>query len=651
MLLDLSAAEAVELLWDQDPLDRDKGQYPEAARRSYALQIGRIWRGSQAAVPSIRKIVVLVTEDWFALSHFRPLIEFCGRISSEVVVVTHSTGRAEEIEALGARLIPFNYARGGLDPAGNFAISRRLREIIDREDPDVVHAIALKPIMLAGLACSRHRALVVHLTGTGYLAIARSWIGRSLRCLVFSTLARLVSRQKTRLILENPDDLALLMSFGADPAHQPTIVGGAGVNALQFRALPQPQNITPVIAFAGRMIRSKGVGTLMAARDVLRSRGIDVRFELFGPLDTENRDAVLLDEIARWTQVPDTNWGGSTNDVREIWRKADICVVPSLAGEGMPRAMLEAAACARPLIVTDTPGCRHFVRNGIEGRVVPPGDPDALADAIAELVGCSGLRSRMGKAARARFESGYTERHVVAAYRSVYCHDWHGSLASNVPVRLEAREKSTVVAHAPRGRQMMKRSLDLAAAIVGLAVSLPLLIILGLLIRGRSRGPALFAQKRVGRHGGTFTCYKLRTMRADVGDLPTHTVDDNVVTPLGRILRRTKLDELPQLWNVLRGDMSLVGPRPCLPCQTELIFERQARGVLGARPGITGLAQINGCDMSRPKRLARWDAAYTRKSSLKLDLYILLRTIWFLTPRRRKRPSHRIDEFQPQVAP
>jgi lipopolysaccharide/colanic/teichoic acid biosynthesis glycosyltransferase len=143
-----------------------------------------------------------------------------------------------------------------------------------------------------------------------------------------------------------------------------------------------------------------------------------------------------------------------------------------------------------------------------------------------------------------------------------------------------------------------------------------------------SRANPIFAQRRVGRHQRGFTCYKLRTMRPDTREAATHEVSQAAVTRVGRFLRRTKLDELPQLWNVLRGEMSLVGPRPCLPSQHELIAKRQELGVYALRPGITGPAQVQGIDMSNPQRLALVDQQYLRQSSVRGDLALILRTLF-----------------------
>jgi O-antigen biosynthesis protein WbqP len=153
---------------------------------------------------------------------------------------------------------------------------------------------------------------------------------------------------------------------------------------------------------------------------------------------------------------------------------------------------------------------------------------------------------------------------------------------------------------------MSIRILDVIFAVFGILIAFPILTILYLL-GYFDTGRPLFFQKRVGRMGSSFTLLKFRTMKVNTASVATHLADSSAVTKFGKFLRVTKLDELPQLWNVVKGEMSLVGPRPCLFSQEELIDERSRRDVLTARPGITGLAQVNGIDMSDPKLLAEFD--------------------------------------------
>jgi O-antigen biosynthesis protein WbqP len=174
---------------------------------------------------------------------------------------------------------------------------------------------------------------------------------------------------------------------------------------------------------------------------------------------------------------------------------------------------------------------------------------------------------------------------------------------------------------------MSKQIFDRLIAVISSTIFVPIILILIVAIRLTSSGPGIFRQQRVGQNGKLFTCYKLRTMYADTQDRPSHLTARSAITPLGSVLRRTKLDELPQLWNIALGDMSFVGPRPCLPSQHELIRLRTERGLYGLRPGITGVAQVNGVDMSDPIALVNIETQYLNTMGLVEDLRLILLTI------------------------
>jgi lipopolysaccharide/colanic/teichoic acid biosynthesis glycosyltransferase len=169
------------------------------------------------------------------------------------------------------------------------------------------------------------------------------------------------------------------------------------------------------------------------------------------------------------------------------------------------------------------------------------------------------------------------------------------------------------------------RFLDVVLSAVGLAAAAPLMVFI-VVVGYFDTGAPLFRQVRVGRNQKPFVLYKFRTMRVDAPQVATHEASPELITPWGRFLRRSKLDELPQLWNVLKGDMSLVGPRPCLPTQTELIAERERLGVFAVRPGMTGLAQLSGIDMSTPGLLAETDAKMLRERRVRTYLRHVLDT-------------------------
>ncbi len=369
-----------------------------------------------------RKVVLCVTEDWFVLSHFQPLIAVLREVAHAVVVITRSSGRLGEIEALGARVIDFDFRRSSSHPVREAQSAWSLARILEAEDADVVHLVAMKPVVLGGLALklvpSCH--VVLHMTGLGLLGFGTGRLLQLYRAGALRLMASTLRRPTSYLLVENPDDLALLRARGVDPGPRFAILGGAGVDSEAFPAMPPPRNNAPVAAFVGRMIRPKGVDVLMQALDRLRQRKVPLRLELYGAEDMDNPEALSRDDLISWCAKRDAGWFGHVDDVREVWRRGDIFVLPARSREGMPRALLEAAACARPLLVTDVPGCRHFVRDGVEGFVVPPEDADALANALERLARDPDLRRRMGEAARLRLLHGFTEAHVKQSLRATY---------------------------------------------------------------------------------------------------------------------------------------------------------------------------------------------------------------------------------------
>ena len=251
-----------------------------------------------------------------------------------------------------------------------------LARILRAENPDVVHLIAMKPIVLgsAALAVSGTRPAVVHMTGLGLLGFATSALVRLSRAGSMRLIARTIRKPSSFLLVENTDDLEFLRAQGVDPGPRFAVLPGAGSTPMRSPPCPAPQR-DPVAAFVGRMIRPKGVDILMSAFEQLEAQGSPLRLELYGPSDSTPMR--LLRTCWRHGARRTTRAGRAARPtIREVWRSADMFVLPARGGEGMPRAMLEAAACARPLIVTDVPGCRHFVRDGVEGFVVPPNDVD-----------------------------------------------------------------------------------------------------------------------------------------------------------------------------------------------------------------------------------------------------------------------------------
>src|SRR5215212_2544303 len=356
-----------------------------------------------------KRLAFVVTEDWFFASHFLPMAQAARELGLEVAVVTRVRDHRAAIEAAGAKVIALEAERRSLNPMAAGYAAGRLAAILKAWRPDIVHCSALRAILIGGAAAlmAGIPRRVYALTGLGFLGARQDLVGRGAR-IAARMLVRGLETRQTRYLFENPEDAALI---GLDPgdASRVTILGGAGVDAA--RLCPQPPPQPPLkVAVVARMLWSKGADVAGAA----------VELSLYGAPDPSNPKAVPEETLQAWSSVPGVTWHGRTDDVAGVWRDHHVCCLPSRGGEGLPRTLLEGAACGRALVTTDVPGCWRFVRDGIEGLLVPPGDAAALAGAFATLAADPALVARMGGAARARVLDGFTERDVMAAVKRVY---------------------------------------------------------------------------------------------------------------------------------------------------------------------------------------------------------------------------------------
>ena len=366
-----------------------------------------------------RSLVFIVTEDWFFASHFLPMAEAARELGLDVAVVTRVRDHRGAIEATGARVIPLEADRKSLNPIAAGFASGQLAAILKSEKADIVHCIALRGILVGGFAAAMAgiERRIYALTGLGLLGARKDAVGRWGRRAV-RLLVRGLETKKTQFLFENRDDPALL---GLDPdSARVTVVGGAGVDPDLLSPQPLPPMPPLKAAIVARMLWSKGIDVAVEAVRVARSRGASVELSLFGAPDPSNPKAIPEETLRAWDAQDGVSWHGATSNVAAVWRDHHVACLPSRGGEGLPRTLLEGAACGRAILTSDVPGCRALVRDGIEGRLVPPDDAPRLADALAELASDAFLVERMGKAARQRVLDGFTTRHVQEAVQELY---------------------------------------------------------------------------------------------------------------------------------------------------------------------------------------------------------------------------------------
>ncbi len=367
-----------------------------------------------------RHVVFVVTEDWFFASHFLPMARAALGLGHRVTVVARVRDHRGAIEAVGAGVVPFEAERSSLNPMTAGDAAGRLAATLKALQPDLVHCIALRGILIGGVACSMAGVprRVYALTGLGLLGARRDRTGRLLRGVLGALIRGPLAMARTRFLLENPDDAGLIGFDPSDP--RIVLVGGAGVDPETFAPRPLPAMPPLKVVLVARMLWSKGIDTAVAAVRSARAAGAPVTLTLVGAPDPSNR-RTIPEATLRGYEGDGIAWAGPTADVTGTLAAHHVACLPSRGGEGLPRSLLEAAACGRTLLTTDVPGCRRLVRDGIEGLVVPPDDPSALAAALVRLAGDPALVARLAAGARDRIlTGGFTEAAVAGTVAALY---------------------------------------------------------------------------------------------------------------------------------------------------------------------------------------------------------------------------------------
>jgi glycosyltransferase involved in cell wall biosynthesis len=371
--------------------------------------------------PARPKLLYLVTEDWYFWSHRLPMARAAKKAGFDVVVATRVDQHRERIEAEGFRVVPLSWQRRSVSPTGALAAIREIDAVYRRERPAIVHHVAMKPVLLGGLAAiaAGVPAVVNALTGLGSAFLGTG----GLKSRVAGTVARpmlrtVLKRPNSRLILQNADDRDLLVDRKLVKADSVSLIRGSGIDVKHFAVLPEPEG--PVtVGFVGRLLEDKGVRPLVEAHQALRAQGLDVRLILAGTPDPENPTSVQPAELERWTALPGIELPGHIADVREVWKRAHIAVLPSRR-EGLPKSLLEAASCGRAIVATNVPGCREVAHAGENALLVPPDDAAALAEAIGTLARDAELRHRFARASRKLVESDMAADRIGAKTVELY---------------------------------------------------------------------------------------------------------------------------------------------------------------------------------------------------------------------------------------
>lgn len=367
------------------------------------------------------KLLFVVTEDWYFVSHRLPLAVAAQSAGFEVTVATRVGHHGDEIRNAGIRLIPITLSRQGGNPITEVSALWRLYR---HEKPDIVHHVALKPVMLGALAAwlAHVPAQVNAVAGLGWLFSSTNSIVRLVRPPFRWILAWLLDKDRSLTIAQNPEDMALLEHSGVTISRL-RLIRGSGVDIHVFRPVKPPP--APIcIVLVARMLWTKGIKEFVEAARLLACKNANARFVLVGEPDPANPASVPKEQLQNWHGTHGIEWLGHRDDMPSVLQAAHIACLPSYR-EGVPKSLLEAAACGLPMVATDTPGCREIVRENVNGFLVPRRDAHALAAALKKLIDDAEMRRSMGEQSRQRAEQEFSLdiviRQTLALYREILC--------------------------------------------------------------------------------------------------------------------------------------------------------------------------------------------------------------------------------------
>jgi glycosyltransferase involved in cell wall biosynthesis len=368
-----------------------------------------------------RRLMFVVNNPAFFMSHRVPVALAAQQAGYDVHVATMDGPAVADIQALGMTHHAIPMTRSGKHPLQELGTLLALVRLFRRVRPDVVHLVTIKPVLYGGIAAriARVPGMVAAISGLGFVFLSNSLKMRLVRAVVARLYRVALGHPNSRVIFQNANDRDLLKSLGAVRDEQVVMIRGAGVDLEAYRASPEPPAPPVVVTMVARLLRDKGVREFVEAAALLRARGMPVTMQLVGGLDAGNPASATQQEVDAWQRDGAVQALGERSDIAELYAASHIAVLPSYR-EGLPKSLIEAAACGRAVVTTDVPGCRDAIEPGQTGLLVPVRDAQSLADAIARLTEDAALRQRMGAAGRALAEREFDIKRVARIHVELY---------------------------------------------------------------------------------------------------------------------------------------------------------------------------------------------------------------------------------------
>ena len=372
-------------------------------------------------MPAAPALLYVVNIPRFFVSHRLPLALAARERGFDVHIATSIQDQpsAQIIRDSRLPLHPLPISQHGINPFAELRAILALTQLYRRLQPDLLHHVSIKPVLYGGIAAriSGRERVVQAMSGLGYVFVSDAPKARLLRFVTAPLFRAATASPGARMIFQNADDQRRFVDGGLIAERKSVLIRGSGVDERRFSPRPEPRAGLPIVLFAGRLLWQKGLGDFVRAARRFRGRA---RFRIVGYEEATSPLSVPRAQLREWADEGVIEWLGRRDDMPRVYAEANIVCLPSTYGEGVPKVLIEAAACGRACITTDSPGCRDIVRHDVNGLLIPPGHLEALVAALDRLISDGELRSRMGARGRQIALDGFTLRQVTDETIALY---------------------------------------------------------------------------------------------------------------------------------------------------------------------------------------------------------------------------------------
>lgn len=370
-----------------------------------------------------RILLYFVNVDWFFISHRLPIALKALEEGYRVVIACHFTAHQKQLESMGFITYEIPFSRSGIGIISELRTLQKVRKAIKLFKPTIIHSVTIKPVIYSGLmrrTVLRKIAMVSAISGLGYVFTSKTLRARLIK-LAVSILYKIALSGNSRIVIfQNASDEKILTDIVGLRSDDKVLIKGSGADLNIYNYRPEPTSSIVKVAMACRLLKDKGVYQFIEAARIIKRNHSNVEFLLIGTPDVDNPNSVLGKEIDIWVAEGVIKYLGHRTDIADLFSDSHIVCLPSYYGEGVPKVLIEAAACGRAIITTNNPGCRDAVIDGQTGICIPIKNSEALAEAVKYLVEQPDLRNRMGVAGRQFAEQEFDVSSVVNKHLNLY---------------------------------------------------------------------------------------------------------------------------------------------------------------------------------------------------------------------------------------